>query len=544
MSGKQANSNKKRVIDYLREEDEKKGLSVASELDGISLAGDEKVERQHSNVFYQPFSEEICEQACQIFERATQSPPSPSSRQMILEKLQRLIVKSSTSGDSDAISLECLLYASRAANSMIANDEMLFGSLSELVADCYRLKPDGAFNALHYLLKNWNWNCQIGMALVGAIQAEDNAAKRAQLLSDMEEYIERTGDVSHELLFYRVKALMARGREYVEELYEIIFSLDDAFDYDKRVSNILQEKAVPVFEESGDWFQQSGIPTKVLAKQTFIYIKRKIGIADDSFSDVDQELEEGNTDEDVRSDVYDRFVFCKGSVEYYCRIIKKNKYYGYMEMFESLLLNEDLNEQKTCCIAMTYAQMSKKRVPEFNSFCQTADVFPEDFVYLLNYLCLPESERSINLKKAIVSYFKDSSSLLEKGIFQLTKFDRDASEKLIDLFFSIATETKGQVDVTVLRKITDLVRNEKSIVRKKIVSKKALLNNLQNWLESEDCGFDNNDELFEAWIDFVRACPPDALDGLNLLFWLYQKATDDEQKAKIKFMMGNIDVVS
>ena len=463
---------------------------------------------------------------------------------MILEKLQRLIVKSSTSGDSDAISLECLLYASRAANSMIANDEMLFGSLSELVADCYRLKPDGAFNALHYLLKNWNWNCQIGMALVGAIQAEDNAAKRAQLLSDMEEYIERTGDVSHELLFYRVKALMARGREYVEELYEIIFSLDDAFDYDKRVSNILQEKAVPVFEESGDWFQQSGIPTKVLAKQTFIYIKRKIGIADDSFSDVDQELEEGNTDEDVRSDVYDRFVFCKGSVEYYCRIIKKNKYYGYMEMFESLLLNEDLNEQKTCCIAMTYAQMSKKRVPEFNSFCQTADVFPEDFVYLLNYLCLPESERSINLKKAIVSYFKDSSSLLEKGIFQLTKFDRDASEKLIDLFFSIATETKGQVDVTVLRKITDLVRNEKSIVRKKIVSKKALLNNLQNWLESEDCGFDNNDELFEAWIDFVRACPPDALDGLNLLFWLYQKATDDEQKAKIKFMMGNIDVVS
>ena len=81
----------KRLIDYLDLSAEN-SLS-AIETENISISGATENVVQHSSMFYQPFSEDVCQTICNIFEECMATATN-STRRTAVSKIERLISSS------------------------------------------------------------------------------------------------------------------------------------------------------------------------------------------------------------------------------------------------------------------------------------------------------------------------------------------------------------------------------------------------------------------------------------------------------------------
>lgn len=527
----------KTLIDYIDVNTEKT-ISSAIESESISLSGAKKVV-QHSSLFYQPFSEVVCEQICDIFNEFINAPTNFRNR--TLSKIERTI---SSDNDNEIPTVECMLYASRIANSRIDNDSYLFDELAKVVAQCYEYNSEISFEAVRHIFK-WGWDCQIGLALVGALQAEKNPVKRKQILSDMDKYIAGKDDKTHKLLLYKVKALVSRNNEYMDKIKEVLYNLDSKYTNDCQIANIIIEEASSIFK-----YYENELNTQDakigLAKQTVNKIKQSMGVTDNK---KDEYIKEGNTDPNKRSEILKKIKANSVNVEYYCKVIRENRLESYIEGLESLVYNSNLSLHNKCCITLTISQMLTNN-EKFKSFLRDAKSIDKDYKYLLCFVFFNKQSgqdsknRAIKcIQDAINFYFSESCSyLLDKGIKHITKYDIEVTKQVLNRFATILQENNEKTDPSILKKFDNLLQDQKSKIRNIIKKNSDFLKIFDSYLQNSYINLDAFPEFFDEMINIVEHCPKETVP--NFLFNMYNKTRNENRKRTLRYKMGDIDVNS
>lgn len=523
----------KRLIDYLSQ---KESGQNAVEIERISVSGIEDNSVQHSSMFYQPFTEDLCKKICKIFENYMVSTAA-SSRTTAIVNLQRL----TSSAYEEVPNVECLLYASRVANSRIINDSVMFDSLSDIVSTCYELGGEASFDAVRHIFENWNWECQVGLALVGAIKAERNAVKREQLLSEMDKYIKERRDDYHQLLLFKTKAMVSRGNEYCFKVFEILINLNNSIKCDPQIAGVIKQESSKVFKGNENLFDNVKGTKNVLATSTIKDIKQSLGFY--SVDDEQNKIKIGNEDETVRKYVAIKMANDNVNVERYCGIIRKGKLNNYLPVFEDLLINKRLNIHNKCCIALTYAQMVRGQYARFNNTLEKAN-FPEDFCHLLKYV-FNSSRNEIdydNLDYSTDKYFSDDcSTLLKKGIKHSNKYDPEVSKAIVESFSYLLGQTGVKTPYMVLEKFADLLKDQKSKIFNLISKATTFIQYFEEYLTDNTIDLDSKPEFFDAMIEIIKHCPKAAVKNMD--YKIYMKTKDPKRKEKARKMMGNPDVI-
>ena len=526
-------SNKK-LIDYLNQAEDRAITAVENE--NISVSGANENSIQHSSMFYQPFEEETCMKICRIFEEYMISSVD-STRRKALMSIQRTI---DSEVENETPNLECLLYASRVANSKIVNDSIMFDEMAENVSKCYELNPAASFEAVKHIFKTWNWDCQIGLALVGSIIAERNQVKREQLLSEMDKYMLKQGDKLHKLLLYKVKAMVTRNEEYCSKLFDVVVNLNNAINNDGQIASIIKEESPKIFKGNESLFDRV-TPRNVLARSTVKDIKQILGFND--IDDVVNKIKVGNEDSGVREQIKRIMSQEHTNVERFCGIIRKNRLMSYLDVFDDLLSSGRLNVHNKCCIALTYAQMVKGQYGKFNSLISNFDL-PEDYCYLLKYV-YNSGRNNVdyqNLDRATDLYFSEEcSSLLKKGIKHTTKYDNEVSKGVLDSFGYILQKEREETPSYVLEKIDDLLNDQKSTICNQVNKNSSFLIEFNLYLKDDSINLDANPDFFDVMIDIIHHCPRTAIKGFY--YNIYMKTNNPERKERVRKMMEDIDVL-
>ena len=523
----------KRLIDYLDLSAEN-SLS-AIETENISISGATENVVQHSSMFYQPFSEDVCQTICNIFEECMATATN-STRRTALAKIERLI---SSSDDQEVPTIESLLYASRVANSKIKNDAVFFDELAKDVAQCYLFNSESAFEVVKHIFKAWNWDCQVGLALVGAIDAEKNPVKREQLLSEMDKYIDAKGDKTHQLLLYKVKAMVTRGSEYCAKLFDVVENLNgNKYNIDTQIAGVIKQEAAFIFKGNEDILNGS-YPQNVLARSTIKDLKQIMGF--NETDNIVEMIKQGNEDDDVRENILRRMSNDRTNVERYCAIIRKNHLNSYIDVLDELICDYELNLHNKCCVALTFTQMIKGRRDRFEDFIDDSD-FPDDFIYLLQYVFYGRRGGSY-LQDAIEEYFSDDCSpLLKKGVTHTTKYDNEVSNAVISVFASLLEADREETDSEILEKFDALLQDQKSTIRNSVTKGSTFLGVFTSLLHDSSVNLDAYPAFFDEMISIVDHCPENTVKG----FWydMYQKTDNPQRKTIIRNKMGDIDVNS
>lgn len=508
----------------------------ALEIERISVSGIEPNSVQHSSMFYQPFSEELCKKICRIFENYMISTAA-SSRTTAMVGLQRLTDHS----NEEIPNIECLLYASRVANSRIINDSVMFDALSDIAATCYELGGETSFDAVRHIFENWNWECQAGLALVGAIKAERNSVKREQLLSEMDKYIKNRKDVYHQLLLFKTKAMVARGNEYSFKIFEILINLHNSIKYDPQIAGVIKQESSKIFKGNETIIDNAKAAKNVLANSTIKDIKQSLGFY--SVDDEENKIKIGNDDQEIRKYIASKMANDNVNVERYCGIIRKGKLNNYLPVFEDLLINKRLNIHNKCCIALTYSQMIRGQNIRFNNMLEKA-YFPDDFTHLLKYVF--NSSRTFidydNLDYSTDKYFDDDcSALLKKGIKHSNKYDPEVSNAIVQSFSYLLGKTGVNTPYMVLEKFADLLKDQKSKIFNLISKSTTFIQYFEEYLTDNTINLDTRAEFFDSMIEIIKNCPKTAVKNMDIK--IYNKTNDPRRKERARKMMGNPDVI-
>lgn len=525
--------SKKRLVDYLDLSADNSMSAIETE--NISISGAAENVIQHSSMFYQPFSEEVCQTICSIFEECMATATN-STRRTALSKIERLI---SSGNDQEVPTIESLLYASRVANSKIKNDAVFFDELAKNVAQCYLFNSESSFEVVKHIFKAWNWDCQVGLALVGAIDAERNPVKREQLLSEMDKYIDAKGDKTHQLLLYKVKAMVARGSEYCARLFDIVQNLNgNKYNIDTQIAGVIKQDAPTIFKGNEDLLNGS-YPQNVLARSTIKDLKQIMGF--NETDNIVEMIKQGNEDDDVRNDILRRMSFDRTNVERYCAIIRKNHLNSYIDVLDELICDYELNIHNKCCVALTFAQMIKGRRDRFEDFLDDSG-FPDDFIYLLQYVFYGKRGGHY-LQDAIEAYFSDDcSALLKKGITHTTKYDNEVSSSVISVFATFLEKDREETEPGILEKFDTLLQDQKSTIRNSVNKGSVFLGVFTSLLHDSSVNLDAYPKFFDEMISIVDHCPESAVK----YFWydMYQKTGNPQRQNTIRNKMGDIDVNS
>lgn len=525
----------KRLVDYLNLQND--NASTAVENENISVSGANENAIQHSSMFYQPFEEETCQKLCRVFEDYMFSTVE-STRRKALISLERFV---ESEKDDEVPNLECLLYASRVANSKILNDPVMFDEMAENVAKCYELNSESSFEAVKHIFKTWNWDCQVGLALVGSIIAERNQVKREQLLSEMDKYILNKGDELHKLLLYKVKAMLVRGTEYSSKLFDIVTNLNSAINNDSQISSIIKQEAPKVFKGNESLFDRVA-PRNTLARSAVKDIKQILGF--NEIDDVVNKVKLGNEDPEILEQIKRKMCQENTNVERFCGIIRKNHLFNYLPVLEDLVINGNLNIHNKCCICLTYSQMIKNENLKFNNFLSESNL-PDDFKHLLKYV--HNSNRNNidyeNLDKATDGYFdEDCSSMLKKGIKHTSKYDDEVAKAVLDSFGYLLKKNNEKTSFEILEKLDDLLNDPKSKICGMVNKNSQFLIEFMMYLKNSEMDLDAYPEFFDAMISIVHHCPKTAVK--YFYYDIYQKTNDEQRKERVRRMMGDIGVLS
>lgn len=521
----------KRLVDYLNLQNNNALIAIENEKISISGANEDII--QHSSMFYQPFGENACQRLCKVFEIFMNSSIN-SSRRKCLSGVQRII---DSETEDDIVNMECLLYASRVCNTKIVNDSVMFDDMADIISKSYEKNPESSFEAVKHIFKTWNWDCQIGLALIASITAERNPVKREQLLSEMDKYILKQGDKLHKLLLYKVKAMVIRKNEYCSKLFDIVVNLNNTINNDSQIASIIKQYSPEIFSGNENLFDRVTVKN-VLAKSTVKNIKQILGF--NETDDIVNMIILGNENETTRKTV-ERFMAQENTnVERYCGVIRKNHLDSYLDVFERLLERGNLNIHNKCCISLTYSQMTKSDTARFDDFLKNNN-FPDDFCYLLRYVN-GNGRAFINLDKATDMFFNDNcSSLLKKGIKHTSKYDENISKSVLDNFGYLVEEKKEQTPYIVLEKIDDLLNDQKSIICNKVTKGSRFLVQFDELLQNEQIDLDSNPNFFDAMIDIIHHCPPNTIG--DFYYNIYKKTSNKKRQERVRKMMEDIGVI-
>lgn len=503
---------------------------------------EEKNTVQHSALFRQTFSEEVCQKLCAAFEEYGASSVA-SAQEKLLATLEDSLADDIPQEETPT--LECLLYASRVANSRITNNEVFFDQFADVLARCYQRDTENAFKAVEHILGQWNWNCQAGLALIAAMKAEPNAAKRGYLLEEFDKYIIKHEDIDHELLAYKVKAMVVHGSENRSALEQIIATELGAAPLDTRIAEIIRLKALSIF-------QNGSTLAELRTAHPFArrFIKELIGLVgagiDDKFA---ARVARGADDLLERVRLRQTFETSKFSAARFCQIIRgrkgepKDKYKNYIPelpiYIEIFRRKGDLFS--ICCVATTYCQMVQGDLKQFEDFVAKMQ-FEEDFAEFLFYV-FNQREGLSQLHTSLTRYFGEEScsALLQEGIRQAVGYNREVMKSVLAVFMDLLREQQEKTPALALSRFEALLR-ARDFAKK--VQESGLLKLFLTFLADDTKKLEADaPRFFDFMIDVAEHCQP----LFTRKFWYpaWEKTAEDSpRRERLVQHMGGRDVVS
>ena len=529
-----------KLIDFLENDANVSKLAIENEK--LSLAAPtENIVVRHSSLFHQPFSEHICEQLCNIFQKY-QTATDHSTRRTALEDIENLITNDTP---DETPTLECLLYATRIVNSIIDNNAVLFDCLADKVAQCYCRNGEIAFDAVKHIFERWNWDCQVGIALIGAIKAEDNPAKRQELLFRFNKYMEQKayGDPTHKLLLYKIKAMCTRGEEFRSQIEQIIVQNltgeNISVNNDRQIAALIVHNATSIFGNTPP-DSIGNIRENKFARDLLRKLKRQFGNGetDDNFT---RQLINGNENEDVRREILRRIVSHGRPIAYFCDLIRQNNLNNYKEDLLELAQNywRAGKIQNVCRALTTFCQMTKRNKDRFNSFIEQFN-FDEDFIPLMKYLHNQRTGKNF-LQEAINNYFSENCSLLlQEGIKQTVKYNDEMCEGVLNIFNQLLQSGQENTPAYILNNFAPLLTERRFV--DKINTNPGFFAIFNSILKSEAVNLDTQPDFFDAMITIAERCPR----NLTRNFWFdaHNKTQDLRRKSRLRQHMRGPDVVN
>lgn len=217
------------------EVDYEKGIDKLSE---ESITGGESTNIVMNRVFTNRFSTESVKALVSAFEKLIIG--SLNSRK-IMQLISELRIITKEMRINKEYPMEAILYASKAINNTLKNNDMLVDSLGDFLNEIYEFSPIRNKMAASYIINNWSWNQQLNIMInaIGKIKDRD-------LIDDI------ILNQSEERRFETFKCLVNSGIEiYAKDIIKMLMFLKFEDSTDSKISKYFNNFYPTNFGEKG-----------------------------------------------------------------------------------------------------------------------------------------------------------------------------------------------------------------------------------------------------------------------------------------------------